>query len=94
MEFLFNLMHRGCQESVIAVHGEGEGIKPELLGLVGAFVASCRGAGLPSLTVSRDFLEEIAFFRKAPQKAAAPCLGHLPICGKETLCFDFFCLPP
>lgn len=76
VEFLFNLMHRGCQERMIAVHGEGEGIKPEPLGSAGAFTASYRGAGLPSLTISCDFLEEIAFFTKASQKAAAPCLGH------------------
>lgn len=57
VEFHFNLMHRGCQESMIAVRGEGEGIKPEHLHSVGAFVASCRGAGLPSLTISHGFLE-------------------------------------
>lgn len=60
-----------------------EGIKHEPLALVGAFVVFCRGPVLPNLIISRCFLEEIAFFPSAPQKAAAPCLGHTPICGKE-----------
>lgn len=94
VEFNFNLMHRGCQASMIDVHGEGEGIKPEPLGSSGAFVACCRGASLPSFTIPHGFLEEIAFFPKASQKAAAPSLGHPPICGKGTLCFDFFYLLP
>lgn len=60
-----------------------EGIKREPLGLAGAFVVFCRGPVLPNLFISRCFLEKITFFLKVPQKAAAPCLGHTPVCGKE-----------
>lgn len=92
VEFLFSLTHKGCQETKIAVHGEGEGIKPGLLGSVRAFVAPCKG--LLSCMFPMVSWKTFHFFLRAPQKAFAPCLSSPFICGKGTLCCEFFCLPP
>lgn len=91
VEFLFSLMRKGCQETKIAVHGEGAGIKPESLGSARAFVAPC--TGLPSCTFPMVSWKAL-HFSSGLLKRHLPLAWASHLSVAKELCFEFFCLPP